>query len=80
MSTFLANFATQLLTKLTRVNAGHFPENDDTLVFHSDGAVSLNLKNKEVQKRITQQLESLSSIKAKAETANLSKNDNNKVQ
>jgi len=80
MSTFLANFATQLLTKLTRVNTGNFPENDDTLVFHADGAVSLNLKNKEVQKRITQQLENLSSLKAKADIANLPKNDNNKVQ
>lgn len=40
------------------------PENG-AIVYHDTGSISLNLSNKKVQRRITQQLEALSQIKIK---------------
>lgn len=62
MSVFLANLADRVFSKLTPA-LNQREQERGALLYHDDGSVSLNLANKDVQKRITQQLEVLAQFK-----------------
>lgn len=65
MSVFLANLADRVFSKLTP-SLNRREQECGALLYHENGSVSLNLENKDVQKRITQQLEVLSQFKIKS--------------
>lgn len=62
MSVFLANLADRVLSKLTP-SLNRREQERGALLYHEDGSISLNLENKDVQERISQQLEVLSQFK-----------------
>lgn len=63
MSVFLANLADKMLSKLTSDSKKDFNQEQGALLYHANGSVSLNLSNKEVQKKITKHLEELAQFK-----------------
>lgn len=66
MSVFLTNLADRVFSRLTP-SLKQSPEKErGALLYHADGSVSLNLLNKDVQKRITEQIESLAQFKVES--------------
>lgn len=62
MSVFLANLADRVFSRLTP-SLNQSEQERGALLYHDDGSVSLNLENKDVQRRIAQQLEVLAQFK-----------------
>lgn len=65
MSVFLANLADKVFSKLTpQLNKDSQNQKEHgRLLYHSNGSVSLNLENEDVQQKITQHLKELAHVK-----------------
>lgn len=62
MSTFLIALANRVASVFSHGEEQN-KNKQGKLIFHSDGSISLNLENKDVQQRISQQLKELKKIK-----------------
>lgn len=62
MSTFLTALANRVTLALGHSDKKN-KKKQGMLIYHSDGSISLNLDNRDVQERISKQLEELKKIK-----------------
>lgn len=65
MSKFLVKIADIVSSKLTFGSSREAQQEGGTFLYHDNGAISLNLSNENVQKKITKHLEELSHIQIK---------------